>query len=1169
MKKKKTLFLFIFILMSCVSFAQYKIGEALPYDNSVAVFENNTDHYRLSNNKVDVQIFKDTQGYNKYYYQNGSVAIYDERIIIDYLKANGKWNQIGIPFKTDYEQIYDGYEIRRYYKDYAGTNFTVFHTLSRNSTLKITVELTEDNNISRDYRINWDLNGITNLNYEKGQHKYTFDDVEIDYTDVFETWGNITTDLVADVQNGKKINLYFRVGNQTDFVLDPSVKIDEATELYDEPTFKGINRNIIKTKNGTLYSFFTNYISGTKIDIIISKSIDFGETWINVRNLTENANDIRNIDGWITEDEEIYLVGFSKYGGGNIRTFKTTDFFSNVTNTTTITNSQGISIYYEPDGNTIMCESFEFSGDIINIYNFTYSTGSWTLKSQYDEDKTGIDLHNCDITKHNNDYYITAIKSNTSRNILSNGTLILLNSSDLVNWDNRTIVETNVMTGDSYSSNLKFNSKGHAFFLYTSYLGYERTGFVNSTNLIDFTINNNIQAEGNCGAYSTTSDENIMIDDNDKIHLMWKASGVENDKICYMNSPDGSKTWGGQSGALHGGGGENNLIAPSIANRDYPYFNNVSDVLRYVYFDNDANIVYYDNINLNIIKSTLTTPTFEGDNDDYKTDYDLTINSTYTHENRLNATVNVTWYRNGTKIYEDNIFVEKSGDIIEFTLDNGNYSKNDLINVSLVAEDSNKTLSDIVWSNTITILNSNPIMSSVNISPIPATGNMNLTCIYSFSDADSDTNTSQEYKWYKNDSLFGVTNKTLLSQNTSDGQTWKCSARVYDGTNYSDWYNSSSLLLGDTTAPNISNFVVPSSATQDAQQQIFADCVDNSGFISEVKVNLTDPDSIKTTLSLTNTINDTYRVLYTPTKTGNYLFDGWYCSDTSNNIVTNQTNYTMAVSSAPTPPAPGGGGSSGTTETEATPEFMIVGINSFNQDTRQLGIRPSDTKEYCLDTINTGTDTQSITITCEDVEFSGKEPCSWLKFYCSDSNGEGSNVICKEYGDDELEITLQPSEEIRGRFCMEITTPIDIVYNDKYVVNIRGISDSNGAEFIHSVTMQVFSASLFIENTFTNLFGTNVMDNMFVGIQAYIKEDIRTFPVPNILNPVVFLPFIMLFFIIKNYKKSIPNTWKIGIYILLFILVQWAINNPIYLFWINLVLALFNIFIWLINLQKK
>ena len=116
-------------------------------------------------------------------------------------------------------------------------------------------------------------------------------------------------------------------------------------------------------------------------------------------------------------------------------------------------------------------------------------------------------------------------------------------------------------------------------------------------------------------------------------------------------------------------------------------------------------------------------------------------------------------------------------------------------------------------SNTITVLNSLPSISSATISPPNPTVDDDLTAsISGQTDNDGDT-LAFEYRWYLNGALQdGLDDLTIVpSLATRADDVWEAEVRAYDGEGYSPWVRSNTIsVTGDTSnnAPTVDSITV-------------------------------------------------------------------------------------------------------------------------------------------------------------------------------------------------------------------------------------------------------------------------------------------------------------------------------------------------------------------------
>jgi len=113
-------------------------------------------------------------------------------------------------------------------------------------------------------------------------------------------------------------------------------------------------------------------------------------------------------------------------------------------------------------------------------------------------------------------------------------------------------------------------------------------------------------------------------------------------------------------------------------------------------------------------------------------------------------------------------------------------------------------------SSNVTIGNSIPTASALNITENPQTGD-NLIASWSYSDADGDSeNSNYIIRWYRYGVLVSSLNdtKTVESGNTSKGEIWYYTLQVYDGMNYSILYTLSPSFQILNTAPTASDLTL-------------------------------------------------------------------------------------------------------------------------------------------------------------------------------------------------------------------------------------------------------------------------------------------------------------------------------------------------------------------------
>lgn len=306
-------------------------------------FDDDGDRYRLERGDIIFELYQDTQGYDKIYYPNGSVAVYDERVTMEYLRDNGQWNQIGTPQQTGYIQNGNNYVLWRWFTDYSGTTYNISYIFDEGQTMKMRLDLngTEE----RDYRIDWSLDGIANSDYVEYDNYVEYGDIVINFSDVSESWGDITTISHTTTGNGRKADYLFRVGNQTQFVLDPTIETGNGTM----PGYKKIMYNttttyieiepmhnlteIQTTKQTDRYTFFFEFENATdEINIRINSTknifeetrFDFssfvtGNNWVDfnnpkVTNYSSSKTGSNEFEIYLNLNETVNNITFTSIG---------------------------------------------------------------------------------------------------------------------------------------------------------------------------------------------------------------------------------------------------------------------------------------------------------------------------------------------------------------------------------------------------------------------------------------------------------------------------------------------------------------------------------------------------------------------------------------------------------------------------------------------------------------------------------------------------------------------------------------------------------------------------------------------------------------------------------------------------------------------------------------
>ena len=196
-------------------------------------FSETSSYIRLGLTHLAVEFYKGSAGYNKIYDGSGAVAVYDDRIVLEYW-AGSKWSQRGVSTGISWVKVSDThYEVTRSYTDYLGTTYDVGYTVKSGEAIKITITLRSGK--ADTIRVAWRPSGIVYAGLVEGVNGYRFEDaagwIGFDWGDVYRGFGDITQASVEVVANGKKANIYFSVGavgaGQV-VVVDPTIEFSTA-----------------------------------------------------------------------------------------------------------------------------------------------------------------------------------------------------------------------------------------------------------------------------------------------------------------------------------------------------------------------------------------------------------------------------------------------------------------------------------------------------------------------------------------------------------------------------------------------------------------------------------------------------------------------------------------------------------------------------------------------------------------------------------------------------------------------------------------------------------------------------------------------------------------------------------------------------------------------------
>ncbi|MCK5561107.1 MAG: hypothetical protein KAJ51_10955, partial [Thermoplasmata archaeon] len=145
------------------------------------------------------------------------------------------------------------------------------------------------------------------------------------------------------------------------------------------------------------------------------------------------------------------------------------------------------------------------------------------------------------------------------------------------------------------------------------------------------------------------------------------------------------------------------------------------------------------------------------------------------------------------------------------TLSSSNTLKGELWTCEVIPHDGLKPGSTVLSSITVTILNSQPSVSDVRITPESPTTAQALNTYYEYSDLDGDPELGSEIKWFRNDQYVPALDNqfTVPYTMTSKGQVWNFSLRPYDNYDYGDWVGSEFITIQNNPPYSMNLTITP------------------------------------------------------------------------------------------------------------------------------------------------------------------------------------------------------------------------------------------------------------------------------------------------------------------------------------------------------------------------
>ena len=500
-------------------------------------------------------------------------------------------------------------------------------------------------------------------------------------------------------------------------------------------------------------------------------------------------------------------------------------YFYNTSNSIVSSSLHGDINLAEPDGNA-STSSLDSEGNKVNTTTDLYDNLGYLLSTQSTNSSNDFiypirqnKVHSLNITLDTGEriYFQEINLTNINNSIIPdvvtfNGTLpsTAKNLTKLVgfesfgyNFSNTTIVIPK--NGLSIDTIYKCNGWNRTEFSCSDWSVYTTTLFEENNTHIAFNVTNFSGFAGGAGY-----DANLTIWDQNDTGLPFGDLAAETNQQIYFysnytNSSSGVVIVGECNVSFNDTMGSFFNMSYNATSLVYEYNRTFNTSGSYTWNVSCENATY-DNLNANDtitiaaannvpeVTTPTITPTTAYTNDT------LTTNTTYTDLDNENGTVYFLWYLNGTNVYNETNASLDNGTVALTSLDSNNFSKDDLINVSVYANDGTDN-SDTLWSTVLTISNTAPVFDeNIAVSTVSSGEDFNYDVNCSDS-IDSDTIT-----YYDNTTLFNINSSNGYINDTpieSEAGIYNVNISCSDGT-----VNTSQTLIytiNDGTAPQFSN----------------------------------------------------------------------------------------------------------------------------------------------------------------------------------------------------------------------------------------------------------------------------------------------------------------------------------------------------------------------------
>lgn len=463
-----------------------------------------------------------------------------------------------------------------------------------------------------------------------------------------------------------------------------------------------------------------------------------------------------------------------------------------------------------------------------------------------------------------------------------------------------------------------------------------------------------------------------------------------------------------------------------------------------------------------------------------------------------------------TKINRSENFTSGNFTIFSYTLNNvteGSLNGTYFIMFNITDNASNNVIVFYTFNLTNNISNYNATNVSITVNstgvspPIEVANTLRGHCNSTSKSNEFNNLTSNWTAWWINGSIASWNATTLDNSNITLNAniTYMCRvanqfwANGLGSTSLTEFVNSSTITIGDTTSPTITGQAINgNSFTTEQRINVTVNCTDNA-VVDYVRVEWNRTGSyVNDTMTLLNSNQYSYTALFA---VGNYNITKFYCKDGSNNIANDISNFTFRVTSPSGgggTPSDGGGGGGGTTTIikQANTTFDLLTEN-LGDEYESITVSSNSIKDVKVLIENKGNKTVIVKLKCiESSNISSiKDLCDNVEF-----QQESFNIIPS---------TIPLETQIRVRIPeAELFKTFSLI--------IEGTSPEGGLDDLR-MTFIIFPK-------FTDAF--KIIKQLIIGITRFSIGDI-SIPFPNIIS---FL-FMEGVFLILFVRKEFTGKW--------------------------------------------